>query len=63
MAFIIVSNCAWENQRSVGKENKGSSQSPQWQAPHWVSGTPLPSVTATPQSEGNTQEAGDGGEI
>ena len=64
MAFIIVSNCAWEDQRSVGRENKGSSRSQQWRAPHWASGTPLPSATAAPQSEGNsTLEARDGGKI
>lgn len=64
MAFIIVSHRAWENQRSGRKENKGSSWSQQWQASHRVPWAPLSSVTATPQSKGNSaQETGDGGKI
>ena len=63
MALIIVSHCAWKNQRSAKKE-KGSSQSQQWQATHWEPWASLSSVTATPQSKGNSAlEAGDGGKI
>ena len=46
------------------RENNGSSQSQQWQAPHWVQWASLSSVIATPQSKRNSSpEAGDGGEI
>lgn len=64
MALIIVSHCAWENQRSSRRENKGSSQSQQWQAPHWVPWASLSPVIPTPQSKRNSSpEAGDGGKI
>lgn len=64
MTFIIVFHRAWESQRSVRKENKGSSQTQQWQTPHRVPGAPLSCVLATPQSKRNSAlELGDGGEI
>lgn len=64
MAFIIVSHSAWENQGSVRKENKGSSQSQQWQTFYRVPGAPLSCVLATLQSKANSAlEPRDGGKI